>query len=148
MPALGLGIGVVFRHGVADRPQGSITIPADGFVWTVGDVVTISGTCVASDPRTIVSVVPQIRGVAIGETAIVNNTLHTWTVDHTVISDDVWAVAELSALITDSHGRASTTRVVSGVIYPVEGDSYTYVYDSLTGEFCTDGVGGAFPIFP
>jgi hypothetical protein len=137
MPGLGLGLSMVFRRGAVDRPQGAITGPSAGFEWTVGDVVTISGTCIAKSERTISAVVVAIRGAAIAEDPTIDNEAHTWTVDHTVLIDDVWYAASIAAMITDSAGKSVSTLPVAGVIYPDGGD-HVYVGDSDTGEWVTE----------
>jgi len=144
MPGLSLKIGLELSRGRASRPYGTIDVPSSGFAWTVGDVVTISGTCEAVAPATVADVEVRIRGNAIAESTVLGP--GGWTVDHTVVEADEYAIAVLTAHITDSEGRAADTLPITGIIYPVDGDGYTYFYDSATGEFLVDS--GEFVIEP
>jgi hypothetical protein len=110
----------------------------DGFEWTVGDIVTISGTCVAPEERTVATVVPTIGNVAILEAATVDNENNTWTVSHTVVTSEAWARASLGAVITDSEGSSGAIAQRLGTIYPVDGDTHVYVYSGPTGAFCVE----------
>jgi len=137
-----MGFGFGFRFGLGGRrnalPYGSITTPSAGFSWTVGDVVTIAGTAFAPGERTIDTVVPKIGGTAISEITTIDNEAHTWTVEHTVLAGEEWAVASLTADLTDSESATGSTPPVVGIIYPVDGDSHTYVYSGDTGAFCVE----------
>lgn len=120
-------------------------MPSAGFEWVVGDVRTISGTSVAVPPATIVSVEVRIRGTAIAESVTLGS--GTWTVDHTVVEDDEYAIALITAHIVDSLGRSFDTLPVQGIIYPTDGSSHEYYYLPETGEWLVD-TGGEFVIEP